>query len=921
MAKYVGKRIVPLPCGEWDQRKEYEMLSVVLESSSGDSYIARRAVPAGTAITDTSYWAKSSDFSQQLQNVSDELVETLRAVRADNNATEQAIRQDNTSTKNAIVADNDATEQTITQDNANTRSHVDQVTGDALSAMNAAKQSFDQTSAALMTRMNSIAGSATEDTEILDARVDLFDGTHENLGEAVRYAEELYVNGFRPVDVTWKYGTYTSSLISNDPRRVRNTELIPLKAGQRIRMVTHEQYAGISAFRKIQDTGVLDDDYERFFGSGWQHGTYEYGVPEDAYILIIGADEPDYNTAQRMELSDVQIEVYILDNYAAQVFTELDTRLNALDEMLAEKTRNMDVSAKGDVILTNNNCASIDGYKVTLPGSQLYFIGETQRLTILFTDMKEQLGDSAELVDGGIVITMTASSTLGFNVSENRFVFLNGYDSSPDICPVLSCYYGYMYGKITARAAFRTMEIYTPDFADIKKLRTSEKGFVYIGNEGKVRIEKAKDTSGGLRISIDGGICLRFKGVARGLDYSDMVEELGDNIEIVEGKNAATITLPKAYDCLVVSTLDWKLHIRSGQLLQPEDYLLVCNGYWNKVGYLVNIETMQRLEELEETIPNYLTKAEVAEQSFNSSFHKNPVDFRPKTQQFSYLLNDLERVETFLFFTDPHLAEFTGWEDRFREYLATIQKYYNSTPTSFCMCGGDWLGNSDLPDEACFKMGYIDGVCKSLFHPYYAILGNHDTNYQGKATPESERYTTRLSTNAIRNLWYREEGNAYYGFHGSNTHFFVFDTGTESQSMQAYQWEQAKWFADGLKDNRDEHIVLATHIFYANFANQSIQPLISTILSITEAYNGRNPITVNGEEYDFADAVGHIEFILAGHSHRDAVLDTFCVPVIITINVRSGENAPSFDLCLIDYDNRQFKMVRIGDGEDRTVNF
>ena len=105
MAKYVGKRILPLPCGEWDQRKEYEMLSVVLESSSGDSYIARRQVPAGTAITDTSYWAKSSDFSQQLQNVSDQLTETLRAVRADNDATEAA-----------ITADNDATEQTITQD-------------------------------------------------------------------------------------------------------------------------------------------------------------------------------------------------------------------------------------------------------------------------------------------------------------------------------------------------------------------------------------------------------------------------------------------------------------------------------------------------------------------------------------------------------------------------------------------------------------------------------------------------------------------------------------------------------------------------------------------------------------------------------------------------------------------------------------
>ena len=95
MAKYVGKRIVPLPCGEWVQTKEYEMLSVVLHKASGDSYMAKRQVPAGTAITDTAFWAKSSDYSQQLQNVSDQLTETLRQVRADNDATETAIKRDN----------------------------------------------------------------------------------------------------------------------------------------------------------------------------------------------------------------------------------------------------------------------------------------------------------------------------------------------------------------------------------------------------------------------------------------------------------------------------------------------------------------------------------------------------------------------------------------------------------------------------------------------------------------------------------------------------------------------------------------------------------------------------------------------------------------------------------------------------------
>lgn len=186
MAKYVGKRIVPLPCGEWVQTKEYEMLSVVLHSETGDSYMAKRQVPAGTAITDTAFWMKSSDYSQQLQNVSDQLTETLRQVRADNDATESAIQESNAATVQAVQLDNDATEQAIAQDNENTKDHVDEVTGNALAEMNQAKQSFNQTSATLTTRMDSIAGSATEGTEVLDARVDIENTTHENLGSHIR---------------------------------------------------------------------------------------------------------------------------------------------------------------------------------------------------------------------------------------------------------------------------------------------------------------------------------------------------------------------------------------------------------------------------------------------------------------------------------------------------------------------------------------------------------------------------------------------------------------------------------------------------------------------------------------------------------------------------------------------------------------
>ena len=65
------------------------------------------------------------------------------------------------------------------------KDHVDEVTAEALASMNRAKGQFDATSSALTTRMNSIAGQATSDTEILDARVDAFGRTFENLGEAL----------------------------------------------------------------------------------------------------------------------------------------------------------------------------------------------------------------------------------------------------------------------------------------------------------------------------------------------------------------------------------------------------------------------------------------------------------------------------------------------------------------------------------------------------------------------------------------------------------------------------------------------------------------------------------------------------------------------------------------------------------------
>ena len=50
MAKYTGRRIVPKHAGEWDIRKEYEELQIVLDTDSGNSFISNLPVPKGTAL-------------------------------------------------------------------------------------------------------------------------------------------------------------------------------------------------------------------------------------------------------------------------------------------------------------------------------------------------------------------------------------------------------------------------------------------------------------------------------------------------------------------------------------------------------------------------------------------------------------------------------------------------------------------------------------------------------------------------------------------------------------------------------------------------------------------------------------------------------------------------------------------------------
>ena len=303
---------------------------------------------------------------------------------------------------------------------------------------------------------------------------------------------------------------------------------------------------------------------------------------------------------------------------------------------------------------------------------------------------------------------------------------------------------------------------------------------------------------------------------------------------------------------------------------------------------------------------------DVLNNSYNSAFHVHNYWGNP-ARRFASLFGDSNEVESFLFFTDQHLCEGTGWEFEFKELMGQIQQCYNNTPTTFCLNGGDWLGNSDTVADAKYKLGLINGQMKSMFNRHYDLVGNHDTNAQG---------VERLSNNCLRNLWFRDFEHCYYTFVGQSTKFYCFNTGNELDALSAdngYGLNQCKWFAANLLSETMDHIALAMHIIYVN-SSHTVDPIPQKIMDIAQAYNNRSTITVDDTSYDFASSTGKIEFAIAGHLHADYNSTINGIPVIVSANVRKDTSVgATFDLVYIDYDNATVNLVRVGSGTDRTI--
>ena len=304
----------------------------------------------------------------------------------------------------------------------------------------------------------------------------------------------------------------------------------------------------------------------------------------------------------------------------------------------------------------------------------------------------------------------------------------------------------------------------------------------------------------------------------------------------------------------------------------------------------------------------------------------NADDIGGSIESYSSLFkNGSEDVDAFLFFTDPHIFEHTVLENKMELAIGTLEYVFNNCSAEFVLCGGDWLQASDTQDEACYKLGRINGIMRAKFgENYYPIIGNHDTNYQGKTDLNAEPNTGKLPQTTLDNLWFSKYGKAYYDFKTLRTRYYVFDTGTDWQTaMTDYRWEQVDWFANKLIENDDSHSVIALHIFSNQFTaadfdtDPKIQLLSENLTLVAQAYNSRTTITLNGETYNFTGKTGKVSYMICGHSHYDKVTTYNNIPVIMTVN--AGYN-PNFDLLYVDYDNALLSAVRVGSGSNRSMS-
>ena len=183
MAEYIGRRIVPTHGGVWNETKEYEELTIVLDEESGDSYISRIPVPSGTALDDEEYWMLFSIYSEQIQEALDAIEETSEELKEYVNTTAASLTEYVQETAEDLTAYVDKTADALT-------AKVEEAEDLTESNTDTLNDRMDN----IETRLDANVTASTDSdsdyaAEVVDARIDADGTTYASLGKHIRSIE------------------------------------------------------------------------------------------------------------------------------------------------------------------------------------------------------------------------------------------------------------------------------------------------------------------------------------------------------------------------------------------------------------------------------------------------------------------------------------------------------------------------------------------------------------------------------------------------------------------------------------------------------------------------------------------------------------------------------------------------------------
>lgn len=580
-------------------------------------------------------------------------------------------------------------------------------------------------------------------------------------------------------------------------------------------------------------------------------------------------------------------------------------------------------ATKCNVAFSGTNTPTFAGGTLTLPGTQLYMIADNRHSSSTYTyeSINAMIPTASEITEDGLVITVPEEGYFGFDVKNKQFIVHSGYDVASEVAPLYYRRYNYCWGRLAEFFLLKTTKQLVTKTEQLSEDITTESG----STDCRIAMP-----SGRRPTFSQSGSVITFAGTQlyviadnteyrTAYTYETIHSQLANYTEITD--DGLVLTMPE--EGVLGFNVKTKRFIMLRNYNIPYEVAPLYYRYYGTCfGRLADFYVMHAAN----MIMDQSSWINAISSIFNGQPFTGDYDWRTPTIEYGALFKGMKTVESYAFFSDPHIMGFEGdeWnQTRMENYLKKVQKTYNSSPCSFLVCGGDWLNNS-TQDEACYRLSYVKGIANNMFNNCKLVVGNHDTNYYGKVDSSSEAHTGRLSTDTIASIMFRDTDTkqAYYSFDGANSKCYVLDTeiAEDHSEPTAYDWEQINWLAEKLRTDDAPHSIIFLHIIVSVSAD-NVQSLALVFGQLIQAYNAHTSVTISGHSYDFTGCTGKMELWQAGHLHADTNGTLGGVPYVVTATRGYSSDEPILDLVLIDYVGRKVHLVRAGTlGESRTIN-